>query len=334
MSDKDKEPGVVMQSPPTNRRKKLTVMPIFKDGTPEANIPSSSEGLSGIYTVKYALSIPGREFYFRNVDLSDLTNSGESQIVLPDADDVRLWNTNIGFIRDAHLITDENRILTTATLIVDADNFEDAERKAHNFLMPFLSWLSYGGDVGVDIKACEIYENNTETRRWILNALGDNKSVSWIPPNDLNLTQIKPELRKLQAAYREALNATNQFYKFLCFWKVIEGSLVYRTQRERTAKRANIAIAPSPIEQIPLNIIGSDIHPQDASFFTSYLGKDFLKVRESMRDILRNAIAHLIPNNLVLDSDDYDDVSRCEKAVPVIKYIARNMLANEIAQTT
>lgn len=167
-------------------------------------------------------------------------------------------------------------------------------------------------------------------RHWTVNALGDTRHIRWTPRSELNITSINSKLRKLQAAYREGMNAVNPFYKFLCFWKVIEGCYAYRKQRERRLKRSNILIPPLPAEKVPSAVAGSDIYLDEAEFFLAYLGKEFSEVRKTMKDVLRNAIGHLTPGRLVLDPDDYDDVGGCEKAIPVIRYIARKALAKEI----
>jgi hypothetical protein len=48
-----------------------------------------------------------------------------------------------------------------------------------------------------------------------------------------------------------------------------------------------------------------------------------------MRGTLRNAIAHLDPNGDSLVADSFADIRACEQTVPVLKYIAREMLLHE-----
>jgi hypothetical protein len=49
-----------------------------------------------------------------------------------------------------------------------------------------------------------------------------------------------------------------------------------------------------------------------------------------MRDLLRNAVAHLDPSGDSLMADEYKDVETCEEAIPVLRYVARQMLRHEI----
>ncbi len=64
--------------------------------------------------------------------------------------------------------------------------------------------------------------------------------------------------------------------------------------------------------------------------FKPYLGKKFTWVLEQMRGLLRNAVAHLDPTGDSLIADKFEDVTKCEQALPVIKYISRVMLSNEL----
>jgi hypothetical protein len=65
--------------------------------------------------------------------------------------------------------------------------------------------------------------------------------------------------------------------------------------------------------------------------FQRFLGKKFNSVIDSYRELMRNTIAHLDPLSDSLSADKFEDVSKCMNAIPVIKYLAREMLKNEIA---
>jgi len=83
------------------------------------------------------------------------------------------------------------------------------------------------------------------------------------------------------------------------------------------------------------------IPPDDADFpvtdpverlcFVPYFGKKFGSIMEGLRPTLRNALAHLDPERAVLIADSYADTAKCYEAVPVLKFIAREMLDHEIA---
>jgi hypothetical protein len=49
-----------------------------------------------------------------------------------------------------------------------------------------------------------------------------------------------------------------------------------------------------------------------------------------MRETLRNAIAHLDPTSDVLSIDDFEAEEKCWSALPVLKYMTRVMVSNEL----
>ena len=58
------------------------------------------------------------------------------------------------------------------------------------------------------------------------------------------------------------------------------------------------------------------------------LGKTFEEVKTSVEDAIRNAIAHLTPGREIRGGDDYfQDVGKCRDAVPVLRYLARELIA-------
>ena len=99
-----------------------------------------------------------------------------------------------------------------------------------------------------------------------------------------------------------------------------------RSQREKAAGR----VPQLPAEKIPDIYAG---YSHEAEAFAPYHGKKFTAVRDGFRATARNAIAHIDPfqGEPSLIADQCTDVEKCEAAIPVIKYIAREMVKNEIA---
>lgn len=64
--------------------------------------------------------------------------------------------------------------------------------------------------------------------------------------------------------------------------------------------------------------------------FRPHLGKDLVDVLNEYKDLIRNAIAHLTSLDDVLDADRFDDMTKCERAAPVLAYIARHLLTKEL----
>lgn len=81
--------------------------------------------------------------------------------------------------------------------------------------------------------------------------------------------------------------------------------------------------AANPPERIPTDL---DIDPLDADAFRPYLGKKFSAVLDELRTVVRTAVAHLDPFGDSLVADEFEDITKCEILLPVVKYIARQMI--------
>src|SRR5258706_12725108 len=109
-----------------------------------------------------------------------------------------------------------------------AGSLPEADAIAHNVLHSLLSQWSYRFNIGLDIGTYEIVEESTQARIFRFGALGRQHALS-----KEELFQVRDEFRGVMAAYREGLNTSNVFYKFLCFYKVVEAARKIRTKRLR-----------------------------------------------------------------------------------------------------
>ncbi len=166
----------------------------------------------------------------------------------------------------------------------------------------------------------------------------EQSQISWYSYNtigtvkrlDINVeSQSTPEHRSVLAAYREAMNSTNVFYKIICFYRVVEG-----VRKLRNEKRHEVLLEGGtphePDERIPATAGALPDDLQGNASIMPYLGWRFNRVIDHNRDDLRNAAAHLDPTDEHLSVDRYDDVERFERLLPIIKYIAREMLRNQL----
>jgi hypothetical protein len=63
-----------------------------------------------------------------------------------------------------------------------------------------------------------------------------------------------------------------------------------------------------------------------------YLGRKFTSIwKEDLRDRVRNAVAHLRADAPSLTADRAEDIGICREAVPLLHYMARTMLMQEIS---
>jgi hypothetical protein len=306
----------------------ITVVPDFAPPDPRAGIAFSPEGQPGVYRVTFVLAVPGKDVFRADLDIERMTQSGDSLLAVPVGRHFKVEISN-GTRAEIDVAPNADGKLATAVTRVTAASFQESQRFAWNLVMPMLSWWSYRYDAALDITGYEVLEEATQAQRWVGGVLSKVKPFA-ADPSEGNLHS-RPEYRTLFASYREALGATNLFYRFLCFYKVVEGCYGLRAQRRQAIHTAGQAYR-EPTEEIPADLSAfADCQPYPhVESFRPYAGRRFTRVRDELRAVMRNAIAHIDPENLSVVADNFDDVAACEKAAPVIKYMARQMLRNEL----
>jgi len=231
----------------------------------------------------------------------------------------------IGHIMLGH---NSDRRLSTATMRIQANSLVAAEEAAYDMTAGFLSYLSYTSDVAIEITGYEIVEESTDTRKAVFGMLGKTKIFAI--DDDIGSLVSRNSYRHLFAAYREGMNATNVFYQALSFSKVIEGCRKLRERKNAEAENsrrrpfsASLAM-PAQLDEIPIAL------DSIREFFQPFLGRKFSSIIDHFRPLVRNAIAHLDPTQDVLDIDRFQDVQACERAIPILRYIARTLIRSEI----
>lgn len=314
--------------PDTSGRVEHVVVPVPPPGSPLAQVHRSPEGSLGIYLITFVLCVPGQKVFQDNLDFPTLRNAGDSLLYLPKGiRDIKIQVSEGQNFAEIAFRKNKKGAISHAITRVQADNFNDAESKAYEIVVPALSRLSFKFDIALDIMGFEVFEEKTKTTLYSYGLLGRPKLF-----NDLANFSSEQEYRRFFSAYREALSSTNIFFQALSFYKVIEGVLAHRIRQKRAAKtyvKGDLGFLPT--EMLPKNLEDiSSYNDLAVGEFDIHLGKEFKDIQEHYRDLVRNAIAHLSQLDSVLDADNYKDISTCEKAVPVLKYMARQMLQNDL----
>ena len=324
-------PTVEFPRPDSNSNIEFTLVPSFPVGHPESNKTRSRYGGQSIYNVTYALSIPGVDAFRDSIDLEKLSDSGNSLLQLPKNEFVVAETKDENFKSEIQFLANKKGILSKVHLRVACNSFEQAERFAHERVAMMLSYWSYLFDIVIEMSNYLIIEEATGTRKYSIGLVGKVKAFS-----DENPFTISSEYRRILAAYREAMNSSNLFYKALSFYKVIEGTLNLRKKERRKAKVKTNGemfesdeLFPPTIDKLPVEKFGTYENEVASIAFSKYLGMTFKEVRDDLKELIRDAVAHLGDFEKVLDADRYDDVVVCSRAVPVLKFMARKMLEND-----
>jgi hypothetical protein len=84
---------------------------------------------------------------------------------------------------------------------------------------------------------------------------------------------------------------------------------------------------PRPEMTIPLSPSSvQGIHKDDAVRLTQYSCRTFNDIRDEFEPLYRHTVAHLIPAKFELNPGDLAEMRRFDAAMPVIKYMAQEML--------
>ena len=305
----------------------LTVVPVFPDRG-EAGPP---EGSPGEYDVTFTLGVPGVSEVVRRLDLDPARAGGDSLLEGSELD-VRLGPDETGTEHVARITPNAQGRLAQVQLTVRGSDFADGERVAHDVVMPLLSGWAYEADVAIGITGTLLRESATQIRRGGALMVGQVRQApqNWVPPSS-------PELRTFLSVYREGLNASSSFYQALSFFKVVEGVSTFDRKRSREAQRQGGENGKEILNRkaIP-HSLGDFEDPSEweRKMFQPYLGKTFEEVKTSVEDAIRNAIAHLTPGREIRVADYFQDVGKCRDAVPVLRYLARELIAEELLRTS
>lgn len=112
----------------------------------------------------------------------------------------------------------------------DATHYKQAHHYFYHGLAQFLDALAYRGNCPLFIQALRIED--------VANQIIVVPQVSPYRKREVALGDMKfySELRPIYAIYREARNSSSNFYKFLCFYKILEG--LFSVVRPKLFKRA------------------------------------------------------------------------------------------------
>lgn len=303
--------------PSVNERVSITIVPIFND-RPKA----SPDGARGTYEAVFVLGVPGTALFRESLNIPELVKSGDSLLMMPqDAVKVECLIQGGGPVAKITFLPNAENRLARAEMTFNAASFDEAEEIAWNLISNMLSVWSFRHDTAIDISGYQIREVASQVLLANFGIVGTPKTL------DINFGgPSTAELRALLAAYREGINATNPFYQFLSFFKVVEGVHKLRTHRRKS--QGNKKAQTSDVERFPSDV--SAFPESLSSTAARLLGKRYNAVIDDMRGTVRNALAHLNPLESHLMADKYSDIRRCVGHISPLRYIARQMLVTEL----
>jgi len=310
--------------------------------------PEDLTGTHGNYKVQILLSRPGypltpeREFRF----IDDTIGDSHIAIAKPvkdrksdDADRVILQATGQGKqVIFAGLSNERGHLGKLVVETFPAKTFHEAETQVYEALAPFLSAWSLHLDIPVHIETMQVTDLQTH-----INSLRVRT-----PPFEMTFAGgISPMLTddfcQYASLYREGMNSNSGFYRFLCFYKIIESIPMRRGRTNVAAKQAGKGIR-RPHEVIPsstddLIALLKDLYPwrmQWDSFALAQIvppkamGKRLGWIENHLRP-LRVGIAHALlkTGEVRITLDKLEHIQQANKWLPLCRILARQLLRNE-----
>jgi hypothetical protein len=298
-----------------------TAVPVFPGGN-----GGSPSGSPGFYDVVFVLGVPGVSGVMTALDFDGMLAGGDS-LLEGTGLQVELQSADGSSLSVARIIPNSHGRLAQVRLTVTAGDFSLAENEAFDAVMPTLSRIAFEADTPLEVTGVLLTEQATQTQRFGATLVGATQPAPALAGDTTS------ELRSFLAAYREGLNANSPLYQALSFYKIIEGVTKFHTNRMRAAKKRGAPEPADPLaKEIPADrggLVGMTEWSRDN--FTPYLGMSFAEIRDAVTDTIRNAVAHISPGMDLRVADYAADVRACRAITPVLRYVARELIHDELA---
>ena len=140
-------------------------------------------------------------------------------------------------------------------------------------------------------------------------------------PINPSATEIPTPLRPILALYREGLGSASPIYKFLCFYKILEGYLTRLKPNLAKLFRAAGLSYPAPSDRVP------DHRGLDPSF-RAYIGQSIAKFRDDLlTPDFRDAVAHFEKDGLSpLVMSNPSEIVRFSNTALAVELCARTVI--------
>lgn len=200
-----------------------------------------------------------------------------------------------------------------------ATSLREAKSTFLKFALPFLDHLAYTMNCPVFVQTIRVEDVNNQVQ-----------SIDYVSPYrkapvTQPLTEIPGELAPVFAMYREAKNSHSDFYKFLCYHKILDGLLgTLRASVNTRARKQKIELKRRR-DLVP-------DHPEVAPAYRAHIGTP---IKSFYDDVLtpqfRNAIAHFITKDgAILNLSDPTTLTRHMEIMFVSELCVRVLIESHL----
>jgi hypothetical protein len=311
---------------------KINFPPHFQGHTFAVDIgqPGRVRHAIGPYRIEFVL---GSEFLLYRFDLETIDlEKGYSNLELGESitklESISLHyiNTESGEEKDASLtLKTDGTYIKRFVVGMPEDKIDVALRFSEQILYSILDVLSFQKRVPIQIRQIEIFHEPSGDliRKYITVPYTVNKRIE---ENDFILAQKVPEsMRSILRLYREAINSSNPYHRFLCLYRIREG-----LQKMQARNSEKIKTEGSMPKRTQLIVPDNDLTKK---YFPTYVGKKVNNFLDYVRNEFRDVIAHFEFNDrgrLILDPGEVRSVHRIDCANVVVEEIMRQSIIDEL----
>lgn len=301
-SDKLGPPGVVTH---------LHVVPVFKDQTSsdEKRLRDTTPRIFRV-TARLAKSNDVQS----NINFNFGQDSGDSLFVFPENSACLQVKTIDG---EFVFYPNSDRRFSTVQFDCSAQTTGDARRLFHNIVGPALDHLAYVSNTPLHVVQVSVVDQTHHIM-----------ATDILCPHPLvalngGVGKVFGPLAPVYAMYREAINASSPFYKFFCFYKILEGLLKsLRGKLHEEARQKGITLPPLNAK-VPSYLDISDDQKH-------YVGKSITRFfEEFLTNRFRNGMAHFISDEgAVLNVNEIEEMERYSSVVHISELCCREVISH------
>lgn len=251
---------------------------------------------------------------YGDIDFSDDLKSGNSFLKIDGKVNKLIFKDDFGNTISGFINT--NFEISAFNGFVNANNNYEAFKIFNQIIIPVIDNISYHTNCPIIVSKliCKDIKNDTQTTSYIVPYQNEIMNPHY--------GKIYIELKPIFALYREAKNNTSPYYRFLCYYKILEG--VFTKLRPEMRKRAKEKEIKWYDEEVPDNS-KIEIHKE-------CIGKNVKEVYDKIfRPKYRNLIAHFrLDNGDILNISEFHSNNTFNDLIILLEICVRVVLDNQI----
>jgi len=224
------------------------------------------------------------------------------------------------------LKNDKNR-LRMISCRLRSTNHDDAIKKAYETVTYFMSLQTFLSGNSSSIFAMSVEDSQNKATWTCKPQYGIEDSL--IIPEKTGLTQ---EFEILLSIYRDAKNSSSPFYRFLCYYKILEAFYEHRyifSKTDQIIKKKGLSIKRPKRKITNSMIVKAMLHHR----MDEFRGKSYGKYFEYLRSNERIMVAHVFPVDKEKDLanlNNYDLYGEFVSLGNLTDLVARDILHDEL----